>query len=382
LMLGSLELHSRIRNMTNSDKGDVRIYNWQATLDQFKLDPLIGTGAGTQLYLGRLFRRQRVQSDPIHAHCDYLELLAEYGVVGGVGMAFFICCHLSNGLRAYSLLLRKRLRHSSDARSDTLALNIGALSAIAALAAHSVVDFNMHIPGNALMFAFIFGLMANPGIDRQEQEGLAPGLAGIFRFALPLLGLWLLISGFPKLPAEYFAEQARVALRDKDYPKALSDANKAMGGEIPPEETGWPERALRIFGGDKLNPNLYFYCGEANRITGFTARNIAFNNYMLKRMRLGAAVDFYQRGVLVFPQDENMLVRLGQTLDVLKRYDEAEDVFQEAIRLDPNLSFIYAYYGAHLKAMGRLEESKAAYEKGQSLALGPLNDLGQADLGL
>jgi O-antigen ligase len=61
---------------------DIRIYNWQAALDQIKVSPTWGTGAGTHLYYGRLFRRPQLQPDPIHAHSDYLELAAEYGLVG------------------------------------------------------------------------------------------------------------------------------------------------------------------------------------------------------------------------------------------------------------------------------------------------------------
>jgi hypothetical protein len=43
---------------------------------------------------------------------------------------------------------------------------------------------------------------------------------------------------------------------------------------------------------------------------------------------------------------------------------------------------IYGYYGAHLKAMGKTDESKAAYEKGQKLTSESIQQLGQAELGL
>jgi hypothetical protein len=49
---------------------DIRIYNWQAALDQFRVEPIFGTGAGTHLHYGRLFRRPQLQADPIHAHSD------------------------------------------------------------------------------------------------------------------------------------------------------------------------------------------------------------------------------------------------------------------------------------------------------------------------
>src|SRR5262249_42580635 len=81
-------------------KPDVRYYNWLAALDQFKVSPWVGTRAGTHLYYGRLFRRPQLQFDPEHAHSDYLELLAEYGIIGAVGMAAFLFVHIQNSLSA------------------------------------------------------------------------------------------------------------------------------------------------------------------------------------------------------------------------------------------------------------------------------------------
>ena len=102
----------------------------------------------------------------------------------------------------------------------------------------------------------------------------------------------------------------------------------------------------------------------------------------LESVHLEKAIAFYRQGLLIFPQDEHMLVRMAQSLDGLKKYNEADETFKKAIDLDPNLGVIYGYYGAHLKAMGKLAESKAAYEKGQHLASESIQDLGQIELGL
>ena len=369
LMMKSSFLNERMNMMVAKD---VRIYNWLASLDQFRLNPSIGTGAGTHLYYGRQFRRPQIQADPVHSHSDYLELLCEYGIAGAVGMAFFLWMHLRNGASAYSNLVHKRLLHSYPPRSDTLALNAGALSAVVGLGVHSVVDFNMHIPGNALLFAFIFGMLASPGLEKNPPESR---ISGWFRFALPPLAVWFMITGIPKIPAEYFTELSRVALRDKKFSFSLEYANKALGQVAPDDE--WPEASIRMFGGEKNNPNIYFYIGESNRVMGYS-----FKHEILRKNYLNSAVNAYRKGLELFPQDEHALVRMGQSLDGLKRYEDAEVVFQKVIALDPNLGVIYGYYGAHLKAMGKMEESKAAYEKGDSLGSSSIQKLGQAELGL
>ncbi|MEI8340724.1 MAG: O-antigen ligase family protein [Verrucomicrobiota bacterium] len=370
LMFHNATLQARMKIMVAKD---VRIYNWQASLDQFQTAPVFGTGAGTHLYYGRLFRRPQIQADPVHSHGDYLELLCEYGLIGAAGLLIFLWFHVRNGLRAYSWLVHKRLMNSYIPRSDTLAINVGALSAIAGLAVHSVVDFNMHIPGNALVFAFIFALVASPGLESSDS-GWTLKIAGLFRFALPLLAIWVVVAGIPKLPAEYFSELSRIALRNKSYVLSIQNANVALGAVAP--DAVWPESAIRILRGEKKNPDLYFYIGESNRVMGLN-----FKNPVLRNNYLNLAVEAYRQGLGIFPQDEHTLVRMAQALDGLKRYDDAEEAFGKAMALDPNLGVIYGYYGAHLKAMGKDEESKDAYDKGQKLTNESIQQLGQAELG-
>ena len=71
------------------DPENMRWFLWRAALEQFRLQPLWGTGSGTFLYYGRMFRAANVQNDPIYAHNDYLHLLAEYGVAGAARFLLF-----------------------------------------------------------------------------------------------------------------------------------------------------------------------------------------------------------------------------------------------------------------------------------------------------
>lgn len=77
-----------------------------------------------------------------HVHDDYLEGLAESGILGGLcGLAFLT-------------LLYKQARKSFEAEQGhfSRALHAGAIVALAGLLLHSFVDFNLHIPSNALLF--------------------------------------------------------------------------------------------------------------------------------------------------------------------------------------------------------------------------------------
>lgn len=104
--------------------------------------PIFGTGLGTlvavypryeTLYDGRVVE---------HVHDDYMEALAETGLLGAVcGVAFIV-------------LLYKEARKNFEAEQGhfSRALHAGAIVALAGLLLHSFVDFNLHIPSNALLF--------------------------------------------------------------------------------------------------------------------------------------------------------------------------------------------------------------------------------------
>ncbi len=359
-----LMTHSQFltRRMQTMALKDVRIYNWEAAIDHIRLSPWVGTGSGTHLIYGRLFRRPQIQANPVHAHCDYLELLAEYGAAGGLCMALFLTAHIRNALRSYSEILRRRLLPSGLLGNDRFAIQLGALCAVAGLAIHSLVDFDMHIPGNALIFAFLFGVLANP--DMKRPLGFADSrLTPWAKPLLPALGLLMLWRGVPMLPSEYCSEMARRSLRNGAPLDAITYAEKGIDSAPAADSAGQGEEAtldklLRITGPNPQNPDLYFYLGEANQALAFRIPNA-----YLRRDYLGRAASAYEAGLKIFPQDENLLVRDGQVLDGLNRFADSEAMFQRALAWDPNLEKIYDLYESHLKAEGKTAEAEAVARK-------------------
>jgi putative inorganic carbon (hco3(-)) transporter len=77
-----------------------------------------------------------------HAHNDYLEALTETGVIGGLCCAWFIGMVLINALNGMQ----------SEETSFSSVLNLSGLVACSGILVHSLVDFNLHIPANALLF--------------------------------------------------------------------------------------------------------------------------------------------------------------------------------------------------------------------------------------
>lgn len=335
-------LEQRAAMILNSE--DIRLRLWPAAIEQAKLSPLFGTGAGTYLYYGRKFRRAGLDLDPIHTHNDYLELLAEYGLAGLAAALFFVWAHGRAGIIAFGQLGTRGERHPWGL-SNAAAVNIGALSSVAAYAVHSMVDFNLHIPANALLLASIGGMLANPSVEIDGPRG--PVAFGwrhwIPRLALAAAGLWLAVFALPKLPGEWYAEESRIALRDGRW---LEAANFAQVG-------------LKF---EKQNPNLYFSLAESN-----WEQSQHLRNPTISRSFAEAAVVPYRESLALSPNDAKTLLKLAWTLSMLGRVDEANATFALALAWDPNNGSLQTYYGHHLRTLGKTGLAIEAYRRAVEL---------------
>ena len=85
---------------------------------------------------------------PAHAHDDYAELVLELGGAGGAIVGRLV---LSYGVRWVGLAGGWRERSLGHLQ---MAAGLGML----AMAVHGLVDFNFHIPANALYFSFLAGV--------------------------------------------------------------------------------------------------------------------------------------------------------------------------------------------------------------------------------
>lgn len=130
--------------VTVGKRASMRADTWRIFLDH----PWIGTGLGTlqlvfpayeTLYDGKIVN---------HTHNDYLEGLAEEGVAGGLCCAWFLALLLFDSLR--------RLSQPIGAFASTVQL-AGFIACLGFLT-HSLVDFNLHIPANALLFFLLANL--------------------------------------------------------------------------------------------------------------------------------------------------------------------------------------------------------------------------------
>jgi O-antigen ligase len=119
-------------------RGSMSHDTWRIFLDH----PAMGTGLGTLQMVFPPYESLYDAKVVNHAHNDYVEALAETGVVGG------ICC-----LWFLAVLFLESVKGLKDLGSSFgAALNLSGLVGCCGLLVHSLVDFNLHIPANALLF--------------------------------------------------------------------------------------------------------------------------------------------------------------------------------------------------------------------------------------
>jgi O-antigen ligase len=145
--------------VTTGKRASMRYDTWRVFLDH----PWTGTGLGT---LPRVFPAYETLYDAKfvnHAHNDYLEALADTGIVGGA------CCAAFVGT-LFFFSLRQLLQTD---KPFAAALHISGLVACVGFLVHSFVDFNLHIPSNALLF-FLMAYLATGEIVPTRPENRLP----------------------------------------------------------------------------------------------------------------------------------------------------------------------------------------------------------------
>ncbi len=348
IVQGSDLLRSRVEGAT----ADVpfRASLWKAALQQFTLSPIFGTGSATYVYYGRMFRGAVVQTDPIYSHNDYVQLLAEFGLVGFACFLFMLTTHLRAGWRSIGELSAHLRGSRLAAGSNSLALTIGALSCVAAYVIHSMVDFNLHIPANALLMAIVFGLLANPGsIPASSKTGEHEPvftLPTAARLIAPALGAWMLFSGLNFGYGAYYSYRAERILSDWKF--------------LDKKEIAQDAEKLARLGLERDPKNLDLYRSLGDALFALAAHSTHLPE---ARMRyLQESVEVYKRALELAPMDRNLLLGLCWTYDDMRLFSESAPLYQRALEIDPNSGQVRAAYAGHLEMQGRLEDAKKAYQ--------------------
>lgn len=334
-------------------RGDI----WDATIRMWRDHVWLGVGPGHYNARWREYRPPSVQLQPDRAHNDYLNLLVDWGIAGGVIVAALLVV-LVLGVRKTWGYVRRSEREFKSNRSDKFAFVAGATFGLVALAVHSVVDFNLHIPANAIIAVTLAALLCSHVRFATEQHWAGAGM--LLKSVLSLLLLACLIG---------LAQQS-VRL-GREYLWLTRASGK---GNYSDEKIRDLERAYAI---EPRNFETTYALGESYRVQSSEGGSGLAGGDDADTLAQKAML-WYSRGTNTNPHDGYNFMRFGQCLDYLGKTNEALVYFSRADELDPNGYYTSALIGWHYREAGDYAACRTWSER--SLLLERTNNPAEANL--
>ncbi|MES2696781.1 MAG: O-antigen ligase family protein [Verrucomicrobiota bacterium] len=349
------------------DSGETtRPIMWRAAWELFREKPALGTGAASYNILFERHRPERFPDTTLWAHNEYLNTLADYGVVG------FVLFFGAAGAIAVRCIVRRR---GDDARRagwvDSSTFTVGLAVGLLAFSLQMLVDFHLKIPALALAFATVAALAVG---NRWPLERTAPA-----QETVPLRRPWLGRVGFAlgavvsgALVVGIFlpllrAETERVTARRAIDRLGEQDFDLARYREVVPaarERLLWATR-------------LYPRDGQAWADLAYVTSLMPLLEPARKAQLGKEAERAADRAIACSPAHAEFWIRRGTARDLQGRWTDARSDFVRATGLAPNNAMVWGYYADHLSRVPSAHEAAEA-AVAFCLRLDPGNTLGLA----
>jgi len=273
------------------DAGD-RPQVYRDTLRLIGDSPWLGVGPGMYRWHFRPYQTSEVTKLYTHAHNDYLQVAAEWGVPLALVFWSFVAWRF---YRSVILFLGARQPWRAG-------IGLGCAAAVLSILLHSLLDFNLQIPANLLVFATVLGLgwaaegSASKSPASEGSSRPTSSLSSRSRIARPT---FVLLLG--ALAASGWIVGRRLAAEEIAHRQ--------------PDRTGL-EAAIRR---DASNPRFHLELGRLHRDPG----------------HLDAAIRYTEEATRLSPYDWQAHWQLAQFHEVSGQWDQAEQSLLEAIELSP-----------------------------------------------
>jgi O-antigen ligase len=162
LWLGGKSLVQRFVSFKDEASYHTRIQVARDSIPMIKARPLTGWGLGTFATVYPRYRTFYAEVFFNAAHNDYVQVLAETGVLGFAAVLGFLAVVYARGFR--------KLR--GPGLDLTQAATLAALLGVTGILVHSFADFNLQIPANAATFCVVAAIAAAsfPSTTRRRRR--------------------------------------------------------------------------------------------------------------------------------------------------------------------------------------------------------------------
>jgi O-antigen ligase len=335
----SLAFQARLkqRELPTGQQAGTRLALWESAIRIWQENVWWGVGPAHYDYRFREYRPELVQQRPGWAHNDVLNALVDWGVAGTCLVA------AAWGLLAWGVMKTwSSVRGSANdlrgrKNSSKFAFVLGASVGLFAILVHSVCDFNMHIPANAIVTVTLMALLSSHLRFATERYWTRAGVV------LKVAATAVLMAG-----GVYLGMQG---WRHANEVRYLRQADAAPN--FSPPKIALLKKAYAV---EPMNPETTLDIGEAYRIESAEGGE----NY---RDLATQAMDWFGRTIKLNRWEGYGYLRYGWCLDWLDRSGESEPYFSRADELDPNGYYTLANIGLHYIELGDYAAAKPWFER-------------------
>jgi O-antigen ligase len=322
-------------------EGNIRVILWQSAVEIWRDNFWIGAGPAHFDFRFRQYRPigkypDRVQVRPDRAHNDYLNTLADWGLLGTLLVAGAWMLFYWDVIRGWKYVQRAQ-NDLGAKRSNKASFVMGGSLGLLAILLHSFTDYNMHMPANAILAVTLMALIAGHfrfTTGRYWQTVNGPLRIAITVILATIMG-WLGVQSWK-------GSRERVWLgRAEAQPYYSTDQIAAL------------EKAFAI---EPKNSDTAYLIGEGYRMHSWEGGE---NHEELAR----TAMAWLQRAMKLNPYDPYPRLRYGMCLHWIDKHEAAEPYFQKALELDPNGYYTRALMGWHHFQLGEWSKAKEWFEK-------------------
>jgi O-antigen ligase len=144
---------------------------WQTTMQMVKDHPLLGVGLGAYQFAYTRYDQGSGVSRVEQAHNDYLQIIADTGLLGALVMLAFLVLLFA---RSFAALQTRDLTQR--------AITLGALAGCFGIAVHSFVEFNLQVTNNAQLFLALAVLATTKTVAVKEPPVQAESKEMVYTF--------------------------------------------------------------------------------------------------------------------------------------------------------------------------------------------------------
>lgn len=318
-----------------SDSGD-RGPLWKPALAMWKDHPWTGVGPGHYDIRFPGYRDHTVQTSPGYAHNEYLNTLADYGVIGS-GMVGLCMLAFAGGIVLSRKYVERGIGDLGDKGSNRTAFFVGGSIGMVGLAIHSAGDFVLHIPALGIVGVTVASMLASTARFASERWWHTPRWWS--QVPVTVMGgaaLWLLGP-----------------LSWKGFNEGLHLNRAALASEISPELIAQLKAAVAVV---PDNPRTVFEIGE-------NLRRLSFSGEALWEQQARESTEWLARAQSLNPYDPMVHVALGLTWHWLNESVKASREFEKAMELGPKNVAVANHYAWDLLQQGRVRAARAVFDE-------------------